>query len=72
MRSDGHVGTIVVLLYVKWDSTAVENRVVREICSLQCAFLKHYVASVQKLQKVMVDFFFKSPSEKCHSCESTG
>lgn len=48
----------MVLLYVKWDSTAVENRVVREICSLQCAFLKHYVASIQKLEKVMVDLFF--------------
>lgn len=48
----------MVLLYVKWDSTAVENRVVREICSLQCVFLKHYVASIHKLQKVMVDLFF--------------
>ena len=49
IKSDCHVETIVILLYVKWDSATVESRVVREMHSLQCAFLKYYVTFIQKL-----------------------
>lgn len=58
IKSDCHVGTIVILLYVKQESSAVENRVVREVDSLQRAFLKHCVTFTQNLQKVMVVLFF--------------